>query len=37
MRSIFPEALALARENAARLGLRERVQFSQSDLLEQVD
>ncbi|MCE9611355.1 MAG: peptide chain release factor N(5)-glutamine methyltransferase [Chthoniobacter sp.] len=30
------DALALARENAARLGLAERVVFSQSDLLESV-
>ncbi|MDQ6656469.1 MAG: peptide chain release factor N(5)-glutamine methyltransferase, partial [Verrucomicrobiota bacterium] len=30
---ISPDALALARENAARLGLAERVQFIESDLL----
>ena len=34
---ISPEALALARENAARLGLADRVQFSESDLLAGVD
>ncbi len=33
---ISEEALALARENAARLGLAERVTFSKSDLLENV-
>jgi release factor glutamine methyltransferase len=32
----FPEALALARENAARLGLAERIRFLQSDLLADV-
>lgn len=31
---ISPEALALAGENAARLGLRERVRFIESDLLQ---
>jgi release factor glutamine methyltransferase len=30
---LFPEALALARENAGRLGFEERIRFSQSDLL----
>ena len=34
---ISEEALALARENAARLELSERVKFARSDLLEQVD
>lgn len=34
---ISDEALALARENAARLGLAERVEFGRSDLLAQVD
>ena len=33
---LSPDALALARENAARLGLAERVQFSRSDLLAEV-
>ncbi len=33
---LFPEALALARENAARLGLAERVTFLESDLLANV-
>ena len=33
---VSEEALALARENAARLGLAERVAFSKSDLLENV-
>ena len=33
---VSEEALALARENAARLGLAERVTFSKSDLLENV-
>jgi release factor glutamine methyltransferase len=34
---VSEEALSLARENAERLGLSERVQFLQSDLLEAVD
>lgn len=34
---VSPEALALAGENAARLGLTDRVQFAQSDLLESVE
>jgi len=34
---VSEEALSLARENADRLGLSERVQFLQSDLLEAVD
>jgi release factor glutamine methyltransferase len=34
---ISDEALALARENAARLGLRERVRFANSNLLTKVD
>ncbi len=34
---ISPDALALARENAERLGLTERVRFSQSDLLGSVE
>jgi release factor glutamine methyltransferase len=34
---VSPEALALARENAARLGLSERVRFFQSDLLAAVE
>jgi release factor glutamine methyltransferase len=34
---VSDEALSLARENADRLGLSERVQFLQSDLLEAVD
>jgi release factor glutamine methyltransferase len=33
---LSPDALALARENAARLGLAERVAFSESDLLANV-
>lgn len=33
---VSDEALALARENATRLGLGERVQFARSELLEQV-
>jgi release factor glutamine methyltransferase len=33
---LSPDALALARENAARLGLAERVQFAASDLLTSV-
>ncbi len=34
---VSEDALALARENAARLGLGERVQFRKSDLLENLD
>jgi len=34
---VSPDALALARENAALLGLTDRVRFIQSDLLEAVD
>jgi release factor glutamine methyltransferase len=34
---ISPDALALARENAARVGLADRVTFLESDLLERVD
>lgn len=34
---VSPDALALARENAARLGLSERVHFLQGDLLEPVE
>ncbi len=34
---ISPDALGLARENAKRLGLLERVTFSESDLFEKVD
>lgn len=34
---VSEEALALARENAARLGLADRVQFARSDLLAAVD
>ena len=34
---ISDDALALARENAARLGLSERVQFQKGDLLENLD
>jgi release factor glutamine methyltransferase len=33
---LSPDALALARENAAALGLQERVQFIQSDLLAEI-
>jgi release factor glutamine methyltransferase len=33
---VSPDALALARENAARLGLPERVHFSQGDLFEKL-
>jgi release factor glutamine methyltransferase len=34
---ISDDALALARENAARLGLKERIQFEKGDLLENLD
>ena len=34
---VSPDALALARQNADRLGLAERVHFSQSDLMESVE
>jgi release factor glutamine methyltransferase len=34
---ISEEALALARENAARLGLQDRIRFAQSNLLAEVD
>ena len=34
---LSPDALSLAEENAARLGLRERVRFFQSDLLDGVE
>ena len=34
---LSPDALTLAKENAERLGLAERVRFSQSDLLENIE